>query len=95
MYSATIHESGELKQARPKGQDVDLLRSHARYSLMGSKRYYTIKSDLSTLISNSVISCQIVVYRAVWLRFVGRSYDCATHLKHFDMLVICNHYNYE
>ena len=26
MYSSTIHESRNLKQARPKGQYVDLLR---------------------------------------------------------------------
>jgi hypothetical protein len=31
----------------------------------------------------------------LWLRIVGRSYDCATHLKHFYMLVICNRYNYK
>ena len=30
-----IHESRNLKQARPKGQYVDLLRINARYSLMG------------------------------------------------------------
>ena len=36
MYSLpVIHESRNLKQARPFGQYVDLLRFRARYSLMG------------------------------------------------------------
>ena len=37
MHSFTdIHESRDLKQARPYGQYVDLLRLHARYSLIGT-----------------------------------------------------------
>ena len=37
MHSiVTLHESGDFKQARPDGQDVDLLRSSCvRYSLIG------------------------------------------------------------
>lgn len=36
MHSFTVtHESRDLKQARPEGQDVDLLRTRcARYSLI-------------------------------------------------------------
>ena len=33
MYSSPIHESRKLKQARPRGQYVDLLRKNACYSL--------------------------------------------------------------
>ena len=37
MHSFTdIHESRDLKQARLSGQYVDLLRLHARYSLIGT-----------------------------------------------------------
>ena len=36
-----IHESRDLKQARPYGQYVDLLRLHARYSLTGFPIYFT------------------------------------------------------
>ena len=43
MHSFTvIHESRDLKQARPYGQYVDLLRLHARYSL--TKDYYSFFS---------------------------------------------------
>ena len=43
MYSYAAHESRNLKQARPFGQDVDLLRKRARYSLTNID--YTIISQ--------------------------------------------------
>ena len=45
MYSFTIHESRNLKQARPKGQYVDLLRTGALTTPSNAKNY-TIHSML-------------------------------------------------